>query len=118
MKLEKGSLGVIKWFARITALFFLVIGLMFYFGYGNPLPSPEYSLWENVMLTALPLTFIGLALGWWREKWGGYLTVAPVVIGMLLGLITGEAVSINFLFPLIPGILYFIVGYNQDSHVR
>lgn len=108
---------IIKWIARIVALLTLVFGLMFYFGYDNPLPfiNPDYSLWENVMLTMVPIMFIGLAVGWWKEKIGGYIVIIPMVIGMLVGLITDANLSMNMLFLLIPGMLYLVVGYSKSA---
>ncbi|MFA5010063.1 MAG: hypothetical protein WC553_02435 [Patescibacteria group bacterium] len=119
MRMEKEQVGVMRWFARIVALLILVVGLMFYFGYGNPLPfiNPDYSLWENVMLTAMPIMFIGLAVGWWREKIGGYLIIIPMVISLLLALATEASFSMNMLLVLIPGILYLVVGYGQPLGV-
>jgi hypothetical protein len=108
-------MGTLRWTARILGLIILVIGLMFYFGYGNPLPfiNPDYSLWENITLTALPLVFVGLALGWWREKVGGYLVIVPLLISLILSWITGDRFSMNLLVALIPGVLYLVVGYGQ-----
>jgi len=105
----------VKWAARIIALCILIFTLPFYFGYGNPLPfvNQNYSLWENVALTMMPLIFIGLALGWKYEKIGGYLIVIPIIIGFLVGLMTEANFSINLLAPLLPGILYLVVGYKK-----
>jgi len=104
----------IKWIARIAALLILAFTLPFYFGYGNPLPfaNQDYSLWENVALAMLPLIFIGLALGWKYEKIGGFFIVIPIIIGFLVGIITEANFSSNMLLPLIPGILYLLVGYK------
>ena len=106
---------IIKWIARISALFLLIFTLPFYFGYGNPLPfiNYSYSLWENVALTMMPLIFIGLAVGWKWEKIGGFLIIIPIIIGFLVGIMTGANFSINLLAPLIPGILYLIVAYKK-----
>ena len=52
----------------------LLLGLPFYFGYGNPsLCHPDNSLLDNIWLTTFPLMFIGLAIGWKYEKLGGYV---------------------------------------------
>ena len=106
---------IVKWVARIIALGILIFALPFYFGYGNPLPfvNQNYSLWENVALTMMPLIFIGLALGWKYEKIGGFLIVIPIIIGFLVGLLTGANFSINLLAPLLPGVLYLVVGYKK-----
>lgn len=106
---------IIKWIARIIALILLIFGLLFYFGYGNPLPfaNPDYSLWENVALFMMPIIFIGLALGWKYEKIGAYLIIIPMAIGFLVGIATRANFSSNMLLSLIPGILYLIVGYRK-----
>ncbi|MFA5184752.1 MAG: hypothetical protein WC456_04490 [Patescibacteria group bacterium] len=105
----------VKWIARIIALGILIFALPFYFGYGNPLPfaNPDYSIWENVALAMMPLIFVGLALGWKYEKIGGFLVVIPILIGFLVGLMTGANLSVNLLAPSLPGILYLIVGYKK-----
>ncbi len=105
---------IIKWFARISAFVILVFTLPFYFGYGNPLPfvSPGYSLWENTALMMFPLVLVGLFLGWKYEKVGGFLIFVPIAIVFLVGFFSKATLSPNFLFPLIPGILYLISGYK------
>lgn len=115
MKLSKKQIKILKWTIRIISLAVLLFGLPFYFGYGNPLPfvDPEYTLWDNVWLSAFPLMFIGLALGWKYEKIGGYLIVVPVGIGMLLGLATLSDFSIAMIIPFILGLMYLVVGYKK-----
>lgn len=115
--MNKKGVNTIKWIARILALCILLFALPFYFGYGNPLPfaKPDYSLWENVALTMMPLIFIGLALGWKYPKAGGFLTVIPIVIGFTVGLLTEANFSVNLFAPLVPGILYLVVGYNKNK---
>lgn len=117
--MEQKNFNPIKWIARILALCILVFALPFYFGYGNPLPfaKPDYSLWENVALSMMPLVFIGLALGWKYPKVGGWLIVIPVIIGFVVGLLTEANLSINLAVPLIPGILYLIYGHKNAYKV-
>jgi len=105
----------IKWLARIISLMLLIFTLPFYFGYGNPLPfiNFNYSLWENVSLAMLPLIFVGLALGWKYEKLAGFLIIISTLIIFLLGIITKANLSANLLVPLIPGVLYLIIGYKK-----
>lgn len=115
MKLDEKLIKILRWFARISALLFLLIGLPFYFGYGNPLPfiNPEYNFAENAGLTAVPIIFFGLLLGWRYEKLGGYLVSIPLFLGFVLSLLTKAVFPINMLIVLIPGILYLVVGHNQ-----
>jgi hypothetical protein len=111
------NMKIIKWSARIIALCILAFALPFYFGYGNPLPfaDPNYSLWENVALSMMPLVFIGLALGWKYPKFAGWLIIIATAIGFAAGLLTDANLSINLAVPVIPGILYLIDGYKKQS---
>lgn len=120
MKLETTQAKVIKWFARISALLILLIGLPFYFGYGNPLPfiNPEYTFAENAGLIVFPIIFVGLVLGWKYEKLGGYLVSAPLMLGFILSLIAKTSFPINILIALIPGLLYLAVGYNKVNDIN
>jgi hypothetical protein len=116
MKLSKKRNTQIKWTARILSLAILIFGLPFYFGYGNPLPfiNPDYSVWDNIWLTVFPFMFVGLALGWKFEKFGGYLVTVPIVIGFFLGLIVEKDLSIHMFVPLIAGTLYLFSGYSKE----
>lgn len=111
------NVKVVKWIARILALCILIFALPFYFGYGNPLPfiNPNYSLWENITLTMMPLVFIGLALGWKFPQAGGILIVIPIAIGFAVGILTDASLSVNLLAPLVPGILYLVAGHKNNS---
>ena len=111
------KIRIVRWVARIIALVIILFGLPFYFGYGNPLPfiDPDYSIWENIVLTMYPLIFIGLALGWKYEKVGGYLITLAVIIGLSLSLTTETGFFINMLVSIIPGVLYLIAGYNKKE---
>lgn len=115
--LNKKQLKIIKWSARIIALAVILLGLPFYFGYGNPLPfiNPDYKLWDNVWLTIFPLMFIGLGLGWKYEKIGGYLVSIPLIIGLLFGLIAERELIWFMLIPLLSGILYLAAGYKKEA---
>lgn len=94
----------------------LIFALPFYFGYGNPLPfaKPDYSLWENVALSMMPLVFIGLVLGWKYPKAGGWLVTVAVAAGFAAGFLTDANLSVNLAIPLIPGILYLIDAYKKQ----
>ena len=116
MKSTKKHIKIIKWTARITALAALLLGLPFYFGYGNPLPfaNPENSVFDNVWLFTFPLMFIGLGLGWKWEKVGGYMIVIPITIATIIGIIIiKEGLPGPMFIPMIIGILYLIVGYKK-----
>lgn len=107
---------ILKWSARIIALFIILFGLPFYFGYGNPLPfiNPEYTIFDNIWLTCFPLMFIGLAIGWKWEKAGGYLVVIPIIIASIIGFVfLKEGLPGPMFIPMLVGILYLIIGYKK-----
>ena len=108
---------IIKWAGRMVALCVLIFALPFYFGYGNPLPfaKPDYSLWENVALSMMPLVFVGLVLGWKYPKAGGWLVTISVATGFVVGFLTNANLSANLAVPFIPGILYLIDGYKKQQ---
>ncbi len=109
IKSDDGS-KTIRWIARILATAFLLFGLPFYFGYGNPLPfvSPGYTLWDNVWLTIFPVVFVGLAVGWLNEKVGGLLIVIPIIIGFMMVFVADKDISPHMLIPFIVGVLYIL----------
>ncbi len=117
MPLSPERLKATRWTARILALAVLLFGLPFYFGYGNPLPfiSPGYSLVDNVWLSIFPLMFLGLALGWFREKAGGYLIVIPVGAGLVLGLVVHRELVVPMLVPLLAGVLFLAAGHGKRN---
>lgn len=109
------QLTIIKWSARITSLVFLIFGLLFYFGYGNPLPfiNPDYTWIENLWLTLVPIVFIGMAVGWFYERLGGYLIIIPLGIGFITGVLAQANMPTAMLVTLIPAILYLISSYAK-----
>ncbi|MTI47903.1 MAG: hypothetical protein FH761_08685 [Firmicutes bacterium] len=117
MKSSKNQFKIMKWVTRIISLVVILIGLPFYFGYGNPMPfiNEDYTLWDNLWLTIFPLMFIGLGLGWKYEKIGGYLVTIPISLGLLFGLIVEKELITHMLIPLVAGILFLIQGYKKES---
>jgi len=114
MRLTEKKLKIMRWTARIIALAVLLLGLPFYFGYGNPLPFvKDYSFLENLWLTIMPLMFIGLGIGWKYEKIGGYIITVPITIGVILAVILEKEFFSVALLPLVSGIFYLIVGYKN-----
>ena len=117
MKLSPRQIKIIRWTARGLALAMLLFGLPFYFGYGNPLPfiDPSYSTWDNLWLSVFPLMFLGLALGWFWPRLGGYLVVIPVGLGLVLGLVAQGELVAHMLVPLLVGGLYLLAGYGEKG---
>jgi hypothetical protein len=73
-----------RWTARIfgtlASLFFLAL----VFGEGPPNPF-HLSLAENLSFICLTALFLGLAFAWYREGWGGAITLAGFAGMALLG---------------------------------
>jgi len=113
--MDPKALAVLKWTARIIALMMIALGLPFYLGYGNPLPfaRPEYTVFDNLWLTAFPLMFIGLAVGWRYEKVGGYLLATAAVIGIATLVAAGKGSPTHVIACAMIGGLYLLVGYKK-----
>jgi len=114
MKNEK-KFQIIRWTARVIAAIVILFGLPFYFGYGNPLPfiNPSYSFWDNTWLTIFPLMFLGLALGFFKEKIGGYFASIPLAFGLIIGIFLERELLWFMLFPLIAGIIFIYLSYKS-----
>jgi prepilin-type N-terminal cleavage/methylation domain-containing protein len=103
---------------KIAASFIAVFGILFYFGYGNPLPflNPEYTFFDNLWLFIFPLIFIGLITGLHYERIGGFLVSIPVLTGIVLSLVvSGRLPSIQIFFVLLIGVLYLFIYYNKKN---
>lgn len=109
------NIGIIKWSARISALFILVIWLLFYFWYWNPLPfiNPNYTWIENAWLTLFPLVFIWLAIWWKYEKIAWYIIIISVLFWFIAWLVAKASFPINTLIVLLPWVLYLIYWYKK-----
>lgn len=121
MKISDKQVNVLRWAVRIVGLVVLVFALPFYFGYGNPLPfvNPDYTVFDNVWLSAFPLILLGLALGWKWEKVGGWMIVAPIVVGTVVTIFTiREFIPGPMYFPLVVGGLYLFLGYRKKVKKR
>ena len=119
MQKEINKIKVLRWTARGLALFCLLFGLPFYFGYGNPLPfvNPEYTLFDNMWLSAFPIMFLGLAVGWKYEKLGGYLIVLPLAIASVVGYIfLKEGLPGPMFLPMVVGVMYLVLGYKNYNY--
>lgn len=101
-----------SWTARIAGTAIVIVFLPFYFGYGNPLPflTPGYTAHDNAWLTAFPLVFIGLILGWRYPRIGGAMVVLAVLIGEAVSLLTGHGLVLHMFVPLAVGVIFFVSG--------
>ena len=113
MKINEKQLKIINWTARIMSLTIILLGLPFYFGYGNPFPfaNANYTALDNLWLMVFPMVFIGFVVGWKWEKIAGFL----IVVSLGIGLVIAKGMMIPMFISLIPGILYLIVGYGKKE---
>jgi len=118
--MNKRTNRIVRWIARIlAALMAAFIAFMFV---GNAVtdgigPLLNLTIRESLMMIAFLIVFLGLILGWTREKLGGWL----IVIGMVLFYLFDFAFSGTFprgaFFPLIalPGLLFLFTGYSPNT---
>jgi len=118
--MNKKTIQVIRWIARVLAA--LMAAFMAFMFVGNAAtdgvgPLFKMNVRETLMMAAFAAVFVGLILGWKREKQGGWL----VVVGMALFYLFDFAFSGTFprgpFFALIalPGILFLIAGYGLKA---
>ncbi|MFA5420637.1 MAG: hypothetical protein WC280_01245 [Patescibacteria group bacterium] len=104
--------------AKISATFIGIFGLLFYFGYGSPLPfsNAEYAFFDNLWLTIFPIMFVGLFLGLQYEKIGGYIVSVSISLGFIISLIIGQIPGLHMIVPLVIGLMYLFVGYKKKRY--
>lgn len=104
--------NVVRWIARALGTLLVVAFVPFYLGYGNQLPflNPDYTAHDNAWLCAFPLIFLGLILGWFKERIGGGLVVAAILFAQLVTLLTQGDIVLHMLVPLAVGLLFIFAG--------
>lgn len=110
--MKKKSLKLLRWLARIIGSLIFLIGLLFYVGYGWPIPSATLSFFENVWLLIFPCMFIGLVWGWFDEKIAGYILTISLGLGFVVSLLTWQDPSIVMVLPLAVGVAYLVYAYS------
>jgi hypothetical protein len=117
---SKKAYKVFNWTVKILAAVLTVFGLFFYFGYGNPLPFLDagYTAWDNLWLSVFPVMFIGLIVGLFFEKTGGYIVVVSVAAGLIIGLLLTGSFVWYMLVPFAFGVLYLLIGYGRAKRCK
>lgn len=107
---------------KIAAGCVLLVGLPFYFGYGNPLPflDPDYTFYDNMWLTVFPIMFIGLIIGIKYELIGGAMVVLSVSVAMIATLLVfgSQRFPVHMIIPLLIGILFVIIGLSGTKRKK
>lgn len=110
-----GSLaGVARWAARIIAIGFIVLFLIYFFSGGGINEANNLNSPEKVRLTFVPIVFtIGFIMSWKKERLGGALMVLSVVGFNLVRMIFKRELlgTPEFLFLLIPGLLLLLLPW-------
>jgi hypothetical protein len=104
---------IIRWTARALSLFSTFLLLLFIFG--EPFPLAKIKPVEWLGLTLFPVGVVaGFVVAWWREGWGGSITIASLLAFYVIFLfLMNERLSDGgwFLVFAIPGFLFLISSY-------
>ncbi len=104
-----GAGSAVRWIARITAL--VCIGILLAFVIGEDGDPSQITPGEWVQLLFFPLgVAAGLALGWWKETWGGLLAIGCLIVFYLLHFLAAGSFPRGPYFALFtsPALLYLI----------
>ncbi|MBX3359784.1 MAG: hypothetical protein KF745_15315 [Phycisphaeraceae bacterium] len=101
---------VLRWLARIGSL--ASIGMLAAFAFGGGEPGVP-TLRELGMIALFPVgVSLGMILGWWRELWGGVLTVLSLAAfyALSFGLTGRPPGGPYFVIFALPGVLFLACG--------
>ena len=111
---------IIRWIARILAA--LMVAFIAFMFVGNAAadgigPLFDLNVREILMMVSFVIVFLGLILGWKREKLGGWLVVGGIVLFYVFDFAFSGSFPRGPFFPMIalPGILFLIAGYSQET---
>ena len=111
---------VIRWIARVLAA--LMVAFIAFMFVGNAAtdgigPLFDMNAREILMMVSFVVVFLGLILGWKREKLGGWLVVGGMVLFYLFDFTFSGTFPRGPFFPMIalPGILFLFSGYSPKS---
>ena len=113
------SLSVIRWIARIIALFFILTMLLIFFGQILDGGGPPLEAWIGILFMPIGVV-VGLALAWKWEGLGG-LVVLLSLIDFHLFLIVRDGMFrfISFAdLTIIPAILFLAYWYLTKRRTR
>ena len=112
MEKTNRNLLIIRWTARIIALFFILIMLLIFFGQILEGGGPQIDAWIGILFMPIGVV-VGLILAWKWEGLGGIVTLLSLVCFHLF-LVVQEGVFRFFLFPyliIVPAILFIAYWY-------
>ena len=98
----------LRWSARVLSIIATIVLLMFLFGEPFNVAAITWKQWIGFAIFPLGMV-IGFAIAWWRETFGGALTVACVLLISLMAA-PGLRAASGFLLFGIPGVLFLLSG--------
>jgi len=110
---------ILRWVARIwslPAIFFAVSELIF--SSSDPGIEEGWLAWATVVI--LFLSVIGLLIAWWRERFGGWMSIGALLLFFILywmdtaRLFPGWGLLIAFVA--VPAILYLVFDYYHYKY--
>jgi hypothetical protein len=111
----KFALGLIRWVARLTGSFLLLLFAIFAIGEG--IRVDRLTVPESLMMISLTVALFGLLIAWHYEMFGGSLVLAGMAAFYLIALIAANRSPGGLVFPLIPfaGALFVVDGCLRES---
>ena len=114
-----GAGPIVRWVARIAAL--VCIGFLLAFvigeGFSEGVHPGQITPWEWVQLLFFPVGVgVGMALGWWKETWGGLLAIGCLIVFYLLHFLASGSFPRGPYFALFtsPAVLYLISAWMNQ----
>ncbi len=112
---EHFALGTVRWVARLTGSFLILLFAVFAIGEGIRLD--RLTVPEAVMMIALTVALFGLLIAWRYESFGGLLVLAGMAVFYLTNLVMAGRAPGGWVFPLMPfaGALFVIDGHFRHD---
>ena len=104
----------VRWIGRIWSIG--SIGLVFAFIVGEGIDINEFKPAEWLGFLFFPVgVCVGMIVAWWKERWGGSITVGSLAIFYLIHLTTAGAFPSGWAWLVVaaPGFLFLWLGLNR-----
>jgi len=107
-------LKILRWGARIIAIFFIFFILGMFIGEGGVWSQSKgipLGLRDYVLLSLFGLYLVGLMIGLWREGMGGLISLVFLAIHIIILSSEGIKNLTYFYLMLLPSLLYILSWY-------
>jgi hypothetical protein len=105
----------LRWVARIWSVLSVVLLFLFFIGEGLQLGKVTPQEWLGLLFFPIGIT-VGLMIAWWKEGWGGAITVVSFIgFYLVYGLLLRGSFPKGWAFPIFaaPGLLYLVVWWTS-----